>query len=221
MRWFFLVAALLVSCGKDTDDPSKAKAKEGQLQLVGIWPKDWSCDQIGTAAEIGQVLGGQARLIDGALSTLEGVAKPCNYMVTTAAGDEPWTFDIDCRPSYKENADKIMAQWTEVSSDNVQRYNVESDAAPTEPPPKPPKPTAGSDAPPDARPARAPQEAHEVAVGRKGVDVLGDGIIFVDDDAPCYVRVVGADTARRLAFAQYVAQKLIPATAPMTPRAAE
>lgn len=222
MRWLIVAAALtaVAGCSKSGESAS-AKTKEAALTLVGVWPKDWTCDRIGTSDEIGTVLGAAARQIDGGMSTNDGLPKPCNYLVAGANGEEPWTFDIDCRANYKQTADAIMAQWVQASTDNVQRYNVESDAAPSEPPPKQPKPGAGSDTPDARPPGRAPEQAHEVAVGRKAVDVLGQGIIFVDDDAPCYVRIVGPDAAKRLALAQHVAQKLTMANAPMTPRAAE
>jgi hypothetical protein len=58
-----------------------------------------------------------------------------------------------------------------------------------------------------------------VAVGAKGLDHHGQGLIFVDDDAPCYVRVLGKDAARRLELARLIAKNLTFANAPMTPRA--
>ena len=45
------------------------------------------------------------------------------------------------------------------------------------------------------------------------------GLIFIDDDAPCYVRVVGNDAARRLELAKLLAKNLTFANAPMSPRA--
>ena len=65
-----------------------------------------------------------------------------------------------------------------------------------------------------------PPPAQEVAVGAKGLDHNGQALLFVDDDTPCYGRIVGPDPARRLALAQLIAKNLRPATAPMEPRAA-
>jgi hypothetical protein len=45
--------------------------------------------------------------------------------------------------------------------------------------------------------------------------------LFIDDDAPCYVRVVGPEADRRMALARHLVSALTPATAPMTPRAAK
>jgi hypothetical protein len=65
---------------------------------------------------------------------------------------------------------------------------------------------------------RAPDVAAEVAVGAKGLDHHGQGLIFIDDDAPCYVRVIGPDAAKRLALAQLIAKNLTYENAPMSPR---
>jgi len=75
---------------------------------------------------------------------------------------------------------------------------------------------------PDAGPEpirRAPEAAAEVAVGAKALDHHGQGLLFIDDDAPCYVRVAGKDAARRLELARLIAKNLTLANAPMTPRA--
>ena len=42
--------------------------------------------------------------------------------------------------------------------------------------------------------------------------------MFIDDDAPCYVRVVGPNAAHRLELARLIAKNLTFANAPMTPR---
>jgi hypothetical protein len=202
-----LVAAMALGCTKDTDSASKAASgKEPHASLVGIWPKDWTCDRIGTPEEIGHVLTGAARLLDAAAIPPDGVPRPCNYLVDVAAGTQPWTFDLDCRDGYKQRADALFAQYTRTSGELVVQYNQAADA--------------GLPVDPDAGPYRAPEDAHEVPVGAKGLDHHGQGLLFIDDDAPCYVRVVGPDADRRLALAQYVVNRLTLATAPMTPRAA-
>jgi hypothetical protein len=65
---------------------------------------------------------------------------------------------------------------------------------------------------------RAPEEATVVQVGARGLDHHGQGLLFLDDDAPCYVRIVGPDSVRRLSLAQLIAKNLTFANAPMTPR---
>ena len=218
MRWILLVCAVVGACGKGDSASTAKSTKETSLTLVGVWPKDWTCDRIATNAEIDQIVGTPTKQYEGPVLPPDGVPKPCNYAFKNANGlDDTWTFDVDCRDSYKRTADAMFEQWGQRSADAVEQYNIQSDAAPLDIPKPDPTPET-----PDARlPGKAPEGAHEVAVGRRGLDVLGQGLIFIDDDAPCYVRVVGPEAEKRLALARHVAAKLTLANAPMTPRAAE
>jgi len=146
-----------------------------------------------------------------------GVPEPCNYSMTRPGapgpkGDagavlvESWTFDLDCRPDYEERAELLFAEYAKKSEELVAEYSKRT----TGPGVKPPTDDAGV-------PLRAPQAAHEAVVGRKALDHHGQGLLFVDDDAPCYVRVVGPDAERRLGLAQLVAGNLTEANAPMKP----
>lgn len=56
--------------------------------------------------------------------------------------------------------------------------------------------------------------ATPVRVGRSGIDHHGVQLLFIDDDAPCYVRVMGPGEAQRLALARLIADRLDPRTAP-------
>src|SRR5262249_30448488 len=127
---------------------------------------------------------------------------PCSYEILTPE-PEYWTFDIDCRDGMKQRADALFAQYRDDSSEAVARYAT-LDAG------------VGKS---DAGVARPPEPAVNVAVGAKGLDHHGEGLIFIDDDAPCYVRVAGKDAARRLELARLVAKALTPDNAPMVPRA--
>lgn len=62
--------------------------------------------------------------------------------------------------------------------------------------------------------------AQRVTVGKWGIEHRDAALLFLDDDAPCSVKVVGPGVAQRGAIARLVAQKLTPGTAPMRPRAA-
>ncbi len=57
-------------------------------------------------------------------------------------------------------------------------------------------------------------ESKAVLVGHSGVDHINSVLLFVDDDAPCYVRVMGPGAAHRLALARVIANHLRPGTAP-------
>ena len=56
--------------------------------------------------------------------------------------------------------------------------------------------------------------ARPVLVGRTGLDHSGVQLLFVDDDTPCYVRVMGKGEAERLALARLVADGLVRTNAP-------
>jgi hypothetical protein len=195
----------LAACSKgDGGTPPPEKATEQTRKLAGVYPDSFKCDSVTTLETLGQVLGGKVSQLDSAMSTPRGVPHPCNYVVQ-AASTEYWTYDIDCREGMKQRADALFAQYRDDSSAMVQQYNTLADA--------------GAIKPTDAGIAiHAPDPATEVAVGAKGLDHHGQGLIFIDDDAPCYVRIVGPDSARRLELAKLVAKNLTFANAPMTPR---
>ena len=207
MRCTRLILLLgLAACGnKDSGsnaDPAPKQADNGK-KLAGVYPEDFKCASILTDDAVGQVLGGTARNIEGQFTPPRGVPRPCNYEVTTQT-TEYWMFDIDCRDHMKERADGLFKQYTEDSADKVNDWNRLSDAG-----------IKPSDAGVAIRP---PEPAVEVQVGAKALDHHGRGLIFIDDDAPCYVRVVGPDAARRLELAKLVAKNLTVHNAPRTPR---
>ncbi len=53
-----------------------------------------------------------------------------------------------------------------------------------------------------------------VLVGRSGIDYRDSVLLFIDDDAPCYGRVLGPGRERRLGLARVVAGRLREGNAP-------
>jgi hypothetical protein len=199
-----LLFGLLAACSKGDSSAPPEKTTEAARKLAGVYPESFQCDSVTSVAALGQVLGGKVSPLDSAMSTPRGVPHPCNYVVQ-AETTEYWTYDIDCRDGMKQRADALFAQYRDDSSAMLHQYNTLADA--------------GAIKPTDAGIAiHAPDPATEVAVGAKGLDHHGQGLIFIDDDAPCYVRVVGPDSARRLELAKLVAKNLTFVNAPMTPR---
>jgi hypothetical protein len=200
-----LLAPLVFGCKNDSSAKGHEKPAEATRKLAGVYPEKFKCDSIATLEALGGALEGTVHQMDTALSMPRGVPQPCNYEVTTKTANEYWTFDIDCRDGAKQRADALFEQYRTGSSDLVQQYNAMADA--------------GAIKPTDAGVAiHAPEGAVEVAVGAKGLDHHGQGLIFIDDDAPCYVRIVGPDATKRLELAKLVAKNLTFANAPMTPR---
>ena len=201
-----ILLVVLAACGSSGNEASvqRDKPTDKPPKLAGVYPAEFKCESIATLAAVGSVLGGTAEALPSASSVPKGVAPPCGYQITTPTAQVYWTFDFDCRANYKKTADALFEQYAQTSADLVTAWNAASDAGI--------KPTdAGIE-------IRAPEPSAPVDVGAKGLDHHGRGLIFIDDDAPCYVRVVGTDTARRLELARLVAKNLTFANAPMTPR---
>lgn len=195
----------LAGCNSDGTASPPSGSPEKTTKLGGVPPERFDCATIAPQVDLDQVLGATARKLDSPASVPDGLAKPCTYEV----GSQPpeyWTFDFDCRASMKRTADALFAQYKRTSAELVEQYNGASDAG-----------IKPDDAGITNR--RAPELAVEVPVGAKGLDHHGQGLIFIDDDAPCYVRIVGPDAPRRLELAKLIAKNLTFANAPMSPRA--
>jgi hypothetical protein len=195
---------VLAACSKDSSSETNDKAPEPSRKLSGVYPEKFQCESVTSLAALDQALGGKAQVVDNPMTPPKGVMHPCNYQIDIAGQFEYWTWDADCRDGYKQRADALFAQYTNDSAAMVQQYNAVADAGI--------KPTDAGYV------MHAPTGATEVQVGAKGLDHHGQGLIFVDDDAPCYVRVVGPDAGRRLELAKLVAKNLTFDNAPMTPR---
>lgn len=221
MRTWLCAVVLLAACSSKDDSKESASGSdvvEGPGKTVlGIDPPKWKCEMIAEPARIAEVLGGEIAVLDSPFTPPRGVPEPCNYTVSRPGpprkdGDastpmvEAWTFDLDCRPDYEERAEILFAEYAQKSEELVAEYSKRT----TGPGVKPPTDDAGV-------PLKAPQSAHDALVGRRALDHHGQGLLFLDDDAPCYVRVVGPDAARRLALAELVAAGLHEANAPMKP----
>lgn len=202
---FLGLSVSLVACKDERPAPAGTGSERGAStrKLAGVYPEDWKCESVAPLDALAAVLGGPVRALDSAISVTKGLPHPCNYQLE--GKDVFWTFDIDCRDGMKQRADALFAQYRQTSHDLVQQYDTLADAGAIKP----------SDA---GVPVQPPEEAIDVAVGAKALDHHGRGLLFIDDDAPCYVRVVGKDAARRLELAKLVARNLTFANAPMTPR---
>ena len=204
-----VLALAAPACEKDhpdapaTDKPDPTRVP---VKVAGVYPDQWKCDSVVTTDTLAQILGGPVHVTDSATMPPNGVPHPCNYLVELSP-PEAWTFDVDCRDNMKQRADALFAQYAKDSAEQVQKYDQMADAG-----------VLKSLVVDGGAPLHAPEGAAEVAVGAKGLDHHGQGLIFIDDDAPCYVRVVGPDSGKRLELAKLLAKQLTFANAPMTPR---
>jgi hypothetical protein len=209
-RHLLPLLSLVAACSSEGGvSKQQEKTTESQRKLAGVFPDRFQCDSILKAEQVAELLGAvKAHKLDNAISPPKGIAQPCNYEVTMQTAMEYWTYDFDCRDHYKERADKLFEQYKRTSAELVSQYDQMSDAGLV-------KPTDAGIV------IKRPDDAVEVQVGAKALDHHGQGLLFIDDDAPCYVRVIGPEAARRLALAQAVAKNLTFMNAPMDPRPAD
>jgi hypothetical protein len=207
VRGIAAVLALLAPAACDNQTATATEPKPaGPHRVAGIEPDLWKCDVVATPDALAHVLGGPVHPLDSPIAPPHGLPRPCNYVVDVAP-QEQWTFDVYCRDDYKQRADELFDQYRKDSDDLAARYDAAAKSGGL-------KNDAGIV-------AIAVERAADVAIGAKALDHHGRGLIFIDDDAPCYVRVVGLDPQKRLDLAKLLAANLTYANAPMTPRPAK
>lgn len=206
---FLLFTSAVVACSSDAGVPKEKPPETPAGKTAGVFPDRFDCTTIVPIDTLAQMLGGNVRRIEGPMPSQRGVPKPCEYEVQS---DPPakYQYDFDCRDGYKQRADALFKQYQVQNAARIEEYNRVSDAGP---PAKAPK--GAEDAAIEMKPPSPPTE---VAVGAKALDHNDQGILFIDDDAPCYVRVYGPDAAKRLELAKLVAKNLTYLNAPMDPR---
>jgi hypothetical protein len=205
----FLVAAV-GACKTDAGSPAPKDKGEAEpaAQLAGVWPNKFQCSSIAADAALAPVLGGEIKQAENPMSPPKGVAAPCMYEVLRDNTVEVWQFDFDCRDNYKKTFESLVEQYKRQNLEMIADWNFRSDAGLFKPN------DAGTE-------YNRPGDPVDVEIGAKGLDHHGTATIFLDDDAPCYVRVAGKDATRRLTLAKLVAKNLTFQNAPMTPRRAE
>ena len=208
MRRFLWVLAVLAGC-KDNSAAASRSAGRGRPapRSSGSTPISGACEPIASLRRRSASCSAAPPACSTRRSRCRTACRiPCSYEILTPE-PEFWTFDVDCRDGMKQRADALFAQYRETSREAIARYAQLDAGGPARRPAMP------------ASPSHPPEPAVEVAVGAKGLDHHGEGLIFIDDDAPCYVRVTGKDAARRLELARLIAKNLTLDNAPMVPRA--
>ena len=219
MRRLFVIVALF-GCTKEAET-SKSRGtsngdktvESGASKLAGVWPDKFECNTITTPEVVSATVGGTARQIENPGAVPRGVAHPCVYEVATGQTNDAgialavvWTYDFDCRDNYKKTADTLFEEYKKLNEERIAEFDRQSDAGLMKPN------DAGIE-------YHRPGEYMPIeGVGQRAVDHHGQGLLFIDDDAPCYVRVVGPDQAGRLALAKLIVKNLTFQNAPMTPR---
>jgi hypothetical protein len=202
---FLLAAAGACKTEMSSSAPPQEKTGEPTGRLAGVWPQQFQCSSIAATAALTQLLGGEVKQTENPMVMPKGIASPCVYEVIRDNALEQWQFDFDCRDNNKATYEKLVEQYRSQNNAMIAEWNQKSDAGVFK------ANDAGIE-------YNRPGDPTEVAVGLKALDHHGAALIFLDDDAPCYVRVAGKDAARRLELAKLVAKNLTLQNAPMTPR---
>jgi hypothetical protein len=202
---FLLAAAGACKTEPSSSAPPQEKTGEATARLAGVWPQQFQCSSIAAAAALTPLLGGEAKPTESPMIMPKGIAAPCVYEVMRNNAVEQWQFDFDCRDNYKATFGKLVEQYRSQNTAMIADWNQKADAGVFK------ANDAGIE-------YHRPGDPTDVAVGLKALDHHGAALIFLDDDAPCYVRVAGKDAARRLELAKLVAKNLTLQNAPMTPR---
>lgn len=199
-----LAAALGSAAGCKDSEPSAGAARSTtakKTEIVGVRAEDFVCDSLAKESDIEKIVGAEAKLTESMFQPPLGVARPCNYLVAGVVTDagptqEAWSFDIDCRSAAVEDAAKIMKQWEQRALDQaeIQAKVLEED-----------------------KDAGSTESAYttEISIGRGGLDHSGGALVFVDDDAPCHVRVIGPDAEKRARLAKLLNERLTATNAPV------
>ncbi len=217
-----IAAALGAACESPKQAPATQPEAEKRV-MVGISPPEFRCDILATDEQMAELLGAPTRRVESAATSSNGMASPCNYLTTRAgaAALEAWTFDMDCRDNMLTRANALFEQYERTSAELVgMAANVKADPEAARPVRNPAPGASEPSSPPSPPSGSKPELARPVDVGARGLDHHGQGLLFIDDDAPCYVRVGGPDGERRLALARPLVTARKPATAPMSPRPA-
>ena len=202
--WLGVFAMYATSCSEPRDhtggnvsnrSPTSAIDRAAGQSIIGTEPELFRCSDVAPTDEIAALLGGKVASVETHSEPPPGVPRPCTYVRTVEQTTEPWSFDIDCRATALDTARSLMRQY-QASSDRS------ASAAQTR-----------QTKQPDNRDS-ASVTTRAVEVGRVALDHHGQSLLFVDDDAPCYVRVNGPSAEGRLGLARMIARKLTPKSAP-------
>lgn len=228
-----MIASSFSGCSSEdtTAAASRAESARAESSTVGIEPALFQCSTVAPLDQVASVLAGEVAEVATHFEPPHGVPRPCAYTRRFGEKQESWSFDMDCRPKALENAAKLMDQYRTQAAQVVEAAAAAKKAEadrPRKPEKKSGKPARKADkadkaraddpsaeSPPEpATPIAANAETKEVSVGRSALDHHGQALIFIDDDAPCYVRINGPGEAGRLGLAELIAERLGPENAP-------
>ena len=223
------VVALLVlwGCAQENPyDPKHEAAKKAASmpkqppKVVGIDPDKFDCTKFVSLEEIAKIAGGGEIVVDATgIATKAGTPAPCTYIKPhkyTEAEIKQMEREEEARAKKAMSGrDTTIAEEVAAWGKNLDKvYGISFDCR---------NPAQQEHLSWMAQLKAKPEsKARDVEVGKGGaIDHSGSHLIFLDDDTPCAVVVMGPDEPSRLALAQLVQGRLVLENAPMTPRAVQ
>lgn len=193
----------------------------GAITMVGVAPSAFRCASMATPKEVGDIVGAKVVLAPSQFEPPQGVAKPCNY--AAAADESGANAAVGAAPPERakhahgkhgkhgkraEHGKAAAGAAGAAAGQPAQKmWSVDFDC----------RKTALKDGEALMVQYAKTNGAVPVRVGKSGLDYENAALLFIDNDSPCYARVLGPGAKNRLAIAKLVAGRLTTATAPMTP----
>lgn len=188
-----LCGALLAGgCSGDEAEPANVLATDPEpaVRVLGVPPASFQCDSVAPLADIARITG---------VTEADIESQPSPFSPPTGVA-EPCYFAIATPAPASEQSDAAAPAPRTLSFDIDCRPRALTDAA-------------------DLMATYATgAEASAVRIGKSGLDHSGVQVLFIDDNAPCYVRVTAPERKTRLALARLIAENLTAQNAPMSTR---
>jgi hypothetical protein len=110
---FCIVAMCVWALACSSKSPSKKDDDEEArpTRLFGIDPLVYKCENLVTVDEVASALAGPVTAAEIAFEPPPGTAAPCHYLLSLDAGQQPWSFDMDCRNNALDTARKLFEQY--------------------------------------------------------------------------------------------------------------
>jgi len=180
----------LSGCEKEpTEGVAKVLAAETEPSQAparpsGLHPDDFECESVASGAAVGAALEREIIVETSSFEAPQGVPRACNYTARGAGFDEA-----------TKDAGPAAAQPTWSFDIDCRRTALRDGAA-------------------LMTQYAKNLDSKPLQIGKSAIDHRDVVLLLIDDDTPCYARVLGPGSANRIAIATIVAAGLKPETAP-------
>jgi hypothetical protein len=201
-----LLSACSKSSGEEQADNKKSPAPKSVAKAsYGVSPDLFECDSVAPFAKVRALLGETTERTDSHFRPPHGVPRPCVYLRTV---ERPIEEPKDDKKHKKKKPRKKAADGEVQMEKKQQMFSFDLDCRDS-------ARQVAADLMKQYTANAGDAGVEKVAIGKRGLDHHGVALIFIDDDTPCHVRVLGPDAEIRKALGGLVAKRLTKKTAPM------